>query len=111
MQFLMRGLARGETGVYVSVSETVDELEAVAASHGWSLEGLTMTELAPAEDLVAAESANTMFHPSELESAETTKVVLKDVERVKPRRVVLDSLSELRLDTGHTSPIAGEQTD
>ncbi len=49
-----------------------------------------------------------MFHPSELESAETTKVVLKDVERVKPRRVVLDSLSELRLDTGHTSPIVGE---
>jgi circadian clock protein KaiC len=97
LQFLLAGVERGEAGVYVTLSETKDELEAVARSHGWSLDGVTITELAPAEESLSGDAENTLFHPSELELGETTKVVLRDVERVKPRRVVFDSLSEMRL--------------
>ncbi len=97
LKFLLSGVACGEPAVYVTLSETKDELEAVAQSHGWSLEGLTVTELAPTEESLAPEAENTMFHPSELELGETTKTILRDVHRVKPRRVVFDSLSEMRL--------------
>jgi circadian clock protein KaiC len=97
LRFLMTGVAQGEPCVYVSLSETRDELGVVAQSHGWSLDGVTITELAPTEEALTADAENTMFHPSELELGETTRTVLRDVERVKPRRVVFDSLSELRL--------------
>lgn len=97
LEFLLEGIRQGESGVYVTLSETRDELEAVARSHGWSLDGITVTVLAPTEETLAADLENTMFHPSELELGETTKVVLQDVERVKPKRVVFDSLSEMRL--------------
>ena len=97
LQFLLEGVRNGEPAVYVSLSETKDELETVARSHGWSLDGLTVTELAPSEESLASEAENTMFHPAEIELGETTKTVLSDVERVKPRRVVFDSLSEMRL--------------
>ena len=97
LKFLFRGIERGEPAVYVTLSETKSELEAVARSHGWSLDGLTVTELAPGEDSLAPDDENTMFHPAELELSATTKTVLQDVERVKPRRVVFDSLSEMRL--------------
>jgi circadian clock protein KaiC len=97
LRFLLAGAGQGEPTVYVSLSETRDELEVVAQSHGWSLDGVTVTELAPSEEALTADAENTMFHPSELELGETTRTVLRDVERVKPRRVVFDSLSEMRL--------------
>lgn len=97
LKFLLAGVALGEPTVYVSLSETRDELEVVAQSHGWSLGGVTVTELAPTEEVLDADAENTMFHPSELELGETTRTILHDVERVKPRRVVFDSLSEMRL--------------
>jgi circadian clock protein KaiC len=97
LQFLLAGAARGEPTVFVTLSETRDELTAVAESHGWKLGGITVTELAPSEAALTVDAENTMFHPSELELGETTRAVLDDVERVKPRRVVFDSLSEMRL--------------
>lgn len=97
LNFLVKGVERGEGAVYVTLSETKDELTAVARSHGWTLEGIAVTELAPSEDSLAGDSENTMFYPSELELTQTTRMVLEDVERIKPRRVVFDSLSEMRL--------------
>lgn len=97
LQYLLDGIRKGERGLYVTLSETKLELEAVAASHGWSLEGVDIFELVPAEDALATESQYTVFHPSEIELNETTKGVLKEVERIKPSRVVFDSLSEMRL--------------
>jgi circadian clock protein KaiC len=97
LQFLLEGKRRGETGIYVSLSETREELLAIAESHGLSLEGITITELAPTEESLAPEAENTMFHPAELELADTTKAVLSEVDRIKPDRVVFDSLSEMRL--------------
>lgn len=97
LQFLMDGVRRGESGFYVTLSETKRELVAVARNHGWSLEGIHIHEMQSSDANLSPDAHLTMFHPSELELGETTKAVLADVERIKPRRVVFDSLSEMRL--------------
>jgi circadian clock protein KaiC len=97
LQFLLTGARNGEPGVYATLSETEEELRDVAASHGWSLDGITICELQTAEESLKADSQYTLFHPSEVELSETTRAVLDTVERVKPMRVVFDSLSEMRL--------------
>ena len=97
LQFLLEGRDRGEKGVYVALSETRDELLAVANSHGWSLEGIEICELGPTEESLSSEEENTMFYPSELELAETVRAVLKRIDEIRPSRVVFDSLSEIRL--------------
>ena len=96
LQFLLEGHRRGERGVYVTLSETREELETVAASHGWSLDGIELFELTP-PDVLRGDDQNTLFHPSEVELAETTKAVVDLCARVKPKRLVFDSLSEIRL--------------
>jgi circadian clock protein KaiC len=97
LQFLLAGARKGESGVYATLSETEEELRDVARSHGWSLDGVTICELQTAEESLKADSQYTLFHPSEVELSETTRAVLDTVERVKPSRVVFDSLSEMRL--------------
>ncbi|HVG05793.1 MAG TPA: ATPase domain-containing protein [Burkholderiaceae bacterium] len=101
LQFLLEGAKRGEPVLYVTLSETEEELRAVAKSHGWSLGGITIRELTPSEDTLRPDEQYTMFHPSEVELSEATRIILGDVERQKPARVVFDSLSELRLLTGN----------
>ena len=100
-QFLIEGAKRGEPVLYVTLSETREELEAVAQSHGWDLTGVSIRELVPHENAFESEEQYTMFHPSEVELASTTKSILEDVNKVKPTRVVFDSLSELRLVAGN----------
>jgi circadian clock protein KaiC len=100
LQYLMEGARAGESVLYVTLSETEEELRAGAESHGWSLDGVMIRELTPAEDALDPDQQNTMFHPSEVELASTTNRILADVERLKPTRLVLDSLSELRLLAG-----------
>jgi len=96
LQFLLDGVARGERGLYITLSETTDELVAVAASHGWSIDAIEIFELAG--DLVLdPEAQQSIFHPSEVELGETTRNVMDQVDRVRPSRVVFDSLSEMRL--------------
>lgn len=97
LQFLLAGARKGESGVYATLSETEEELRDVAASHGWSLDDITICELQTAEESLKADSQYTLFHPSEVELSETTRAVLDTVERVRPARVVFDSLSEMRL--------------
>ncbi len=97
LQFLLEGTRRGEKGLYVTLSETRTELSAVARSHGWSLDDLTIYDLALPGDQSLDDAQYTLYHPSEVELGETTKAVFSEVERVKPQRVVFDSLSEMRL--------------
>jgi circadian clock protein KaiC len=97
LQFLLEGRRRGESVLYVSLSETRDELLAVAASHDMDLAGVPIFELASDDSLLRPERQNTLFEPSEVELSEVTRALLAEVERVKPSRVVFDSLSELRL--------------
>ena len=100
MQFLMEGARRGEKVLYITLSETEEELRAVAASHGWSLEGVHIHEIQPGGDQLDPDSQYTMFHPSEVELGSTTRDILAEVERLRPDRVVFDSLAEVRLLAG-----------
>jgi len=96
LQFLMEGIRRGEKGLYITLSETTEELMEVADSHGWSIEGLALFELVNDAGL-DPDSEQSILHPSEIELGETTKSVMREVDRIMPSRVVFDSLSEMRL--------------
>jgi KaiC/GvpD/RAD55 family RecA-like ATPase len=96
-QFLLEGVRQGEKTLYVALSETKDELAAVANSHGWSLEGIHLYELEGMEDLLKPEDQYTVFHPAEVELGQTTKRICEQVQAIEPARLVLDSLSEMRL--------------
>jgi circadian clock protein KaiC len=96
LQFLRRGAQDGEQGLYITLSETKKELTTVAASHGWSLEGLEIFELVTDEGL-SPESEQSILHASEIELGETTRGVMAAVDRLRPKRVAFDSLSEMRL--------------
>ena len=98
LKFLLQGIGLGERGLYVALSETKEELQAVADSHGWDLAGVDIYELAP-ED-VQSNGQSTVFHPSELELGAAMKALLEHVERTRPVRVVFDSISEMRLLAG-----------
>ena len=100
LQFLMEGAKRGEQVLYVTLSETAAELEGVARSHGWDLSGIHIREMLPSPDSLQPDEQYTMFHPSEIELSETTQRILEDVQALSPRRIVFDSLSELRLLSG-----------
>ena len=96
LQFLLFGMAQGETGLHVSLSETEQELRLAAASHGWSLDGIAVHEVSPPTEL-EAEADSTLFHPAEIELGETMDSIFREIERTNPSRVVIDSLSEIRL--------------
>jgi len=100
-QFLMEGARRGESVLYITLSETREEIRAVADSHGWALDGVQIRELVPSEQSLEPGEQYTVFHPSEVELSDTTKKILEDVENLKPSRIVFDSLSELRLLAGN----------
>ena len=97
LQFLMEGVRRGEAGLYITLSETREELAAVARSHSWNLDGFDIYEVVPPLNSLKPETQYTIFHPAEIELGETTNAILKEVERTQPKRVVIDSLSEMRL--------------
>jgi circadian clock protein KaiC len=100
LQFLRAAAGRGEPVLYVTLSETEEELRAVAASHGWTLDGLTIQELIPSEASLDPEEQYTLYHASEVELGATIKEIVTTVERLQPSCVVFDSLSELRLLAG-----------
>jgi len=97
LQFLLQGIRQGESGIYVTLSETKKELLDIAASHGWSLDGLSIFELVAQEEELDPENQYTMFQSSDVQLGVTIKAILAEVERIKPRRLVIDSLSEVRL--------------
>lgn len=98
MQFLLEGEARGERGLYVTLSESEAELRDGAASHGWAIgDAITIFELVPPESLLDADQQQSLLYSSDLELGETTRDIFEAVERVRPARIVLDSLSEIRL--------------
>ncbi|MDR7040432.1 circadian clock protein KaiC [Methylobacterium sp. BE186] len=101
LQFLREGAARGEKGLYITLSETHEELCEGALSHGWSLEGfIKVFELIPPESLLDADQQQSLLYSSDLELGETTQQIFDVFEEAAPSRVVLDSLSEIRLLAG-----------
>ncbi len=96
LQFLLEGARKKERALYITLSESREEIEAVARSHNWDLQGISIFEL-PTLGAASAEGENYVFHSDEIELAEVMRTLLGEVDRVKPDRVVFDSLSELRL--------------
>lgn len=97
LQFLLEGVKAGERVLYITLSETKDEISEVAQSHGWNLDKVDILELSAIEQQLKAQTEHTFFHPAEVELNNTTKILTDEVDRVKPARVVFDSLSEMRL--------------
>jgi circadian clock protein KaiC len=97
LQFLQEGARRGEKGLYITLSETKEELESIAISHGWDYGTIAFFELSAMEEHLKDSRSNTFFHPSEIELDMTTKTLMAEVERVAPTRLVFDSLSEMRM--------------
>jgi circadian clock protein KaiC len=97
MSFLRAGAKLGEPCLYITLSETEAELRDTARSHGWKLEGITIFELAPPESLLDEQQQQSLLYSSDLELGETTRMIFDAVERLNPTRVVIDSLSEIRL--------------
>lgn len=97
LQFLMEGARLGEPVLYITLSETAVELTAVATAHGWSLDGINIHEVLPSESILNPDEQYSIFSPGDVEMGTTTREILSVVERIKPSRVVLDSLSELQL--------------
>jgi circadian clock protein KaiC len=95
LKFLMAGAEAGESGLYITLSETAAELDAVVRSHGWTLDGIEVRELGTDGGL--AEAEQTILHPAEIELGETVRSMTEVIARLNPQRVVFDSLSEMRL--------------
>jgi circadian clock protein KaiC len=97
LEFLLEGIRNGEKVLYVTLSESRGELQQVAKSHGWPIDGLEIYEMIPPDDDLRPEAQYTVFHPSEVELADTIASILKKVDEVQPHRLVFDSLAELRM--------------
>lgn len=97
LQFLLEGARHGEPVLYITLSETAVELQAVAAAHGWTLDDVHIHEVLPSESILDPDEQYSIFDPSDVEMGATTKAILSVVESLRPTRVVLDSLSELQL--------------
>ena len=93
LQFLLEGARLNEKGLYITLSETTDELKTVAKSHGWLLDKFVILELSAIARYLKGETEHTFFHPSEVELNKTTKILMEEVDKVNPARVVFDSLS------------------
>ena len=97
LQFLLEGVRLGEKTLYITLSETKDELVKVARSHDWSLDSIALFELSSIDSLIRPEARTTVFHPSEIELTKVSELLLEEIRRIQPVRVVFDSLSEFRL--------------
>jgi len=98
LQFLLAGAAEGEVGIYVSLAETEHELRDGARSHGWTIgNGIEIFELVPPESVLDPEQHQSLLYSSDLELGETIQRIFDAIQRLKPKRVVIDSLSEIRL--------------
>ena len=97
LQFLLEGVRLGEKTLYITLSETKEELVTVARSHGWSLDSISLFELSAIDSLVRPEARTTVFHPSEVELTKVSEMLQSEIRRIQPARVVFDSLSEFRL--------------
>lgn len=97
LQFLLEGVQRNEKTLYITLAETRDELNAVAESHGWDLSGIDIYELAPPDEVLNPDAKYTVFHPSDVEMNQSVQGIYDAVDRLRPARVVVDSLSEMRI--------------
>jgi circadian clock protein KaiC len=100
LQYALGRTKAGEKTLYVTLTESLADLQQAADSHGWSLQGLEISDLSRSQENLEGQAESSVFHPAEIELGETTRTILAEVERTKPVHVVFDGLSELRLLAG-----------
>lgn len=101
LQFARSRVQAGESCLYITLTESLADLENASASHGWTLEGISVCDLTQSTANLAGEPESSVFHPSETELGETTQTIVAAVESLKPKFVVFDGLSEMRLLSGN----------
>lgn len=101
LQFALSRVQAGESCLYITLTESLQDLENASSSHGWTLEGIEVCDLTQSAANLAGESEASVFHPSETELGETTQTIVAAVEKYKPSCVVFDGLSEMRLLSGN----------
>lgn len=101
LQFVHGRLRAGEPSLYISLTESIRDLENACASHGWTLDGVEVCDLTRSAANLIGEPESSIFHPAETELGETTKAIFAAVEKVRPRHIVFDGLSEMRLLSGN----------
>jgi len=97
LQFLREGVRLGQRALYVTLSETLEELNDVATSHNWTLDGINLLELNSLSERLEEDANYTVYHPSDVELGDTIQRIRAEVERLNPERVALDSVSELKI--------------
>jgi circadian clock protein KaiC len=97
LQFLLQGAANGEPTLYVTLAESREELEAVAASHGFDMAKVEIFEVKPPELDQTGSDQYTVFHPSEVELVDVMQGIISKLEKTEARRIVFDSMSEIRM--------------
>jgi circadian clock protein KaiC len=102
LQFVRARLKMGDPCLYITLTESRRDLDNACDSHGWSLDGIEVCDLTRSAANLADEPESSVFHPSETELGETTRAIFAAVERVRPRHIVFDGMSELRLLTGNS---------
>ncbi len=96
MQFCLAGAQQGERVLFLSTCESEAELRTMAQAHGWSLDGVTL-HYHDVRECLGGHAGQSVFHPAEVELPQTIDAILAVIERVNPERLVIDSLSEIRL--------------
>lgn len=102
LQFARACAVRGESILYITITESLRDLELTAASHGWSVEGIQVFDLSRFETIAPIEGQNTLFYTSEIELGQTTRAILAEIERVRPQNVIFDGMGELRMLAGNS---------
>lgn len=97
LQFMLEGVAKGERSLYITLSESRADLSHAAQSHGYSIDKVEVVELLPTENDLLPEQQYTVFHPAEVELNDRMQRIVKEIQRVRPERLVIDALSELRM--------------
>ena len=100
MQYLLQGISQGDKVLYVTLSEPAEELQGSAESHEWDLTQVPIVEFVPEENSLSSEQQYTVFHPSEVELSSTITRLTEAIDQAKPDRLIIDSLSELRMLSG-----------
>lgn len=97
LQFLFDGAARGERGMYVSLTEDRRDIARICAAHGWDIDTIDVADMTRNDFNQPRDADYLMFQPTEVELGETTRQIVQEIERVEPRRLIFDGMSELRL--------------
>ncbi len=97
LQFIAEGIKNGEKVLYATLSESADELEAVAKTHGLKVDRSSLLEVRPSEQDLTPEGQYTVFHPAEVELNDRVQTIMGEVDRRRPTRLVIDALSEVRM--------------